>query len=196
MKPRLHIIALACIFFSTQLSSQEGEKVFKQNCGVCHTVGKGKLVGPDLKDVHKKYKEDWLTQWIKSSQALVKKGDATAVKLFEENNKLVMPDQSISDADIKSVLGFIKDKSEAPVEPASTEQPKVTTSTDIKTEPYDYKSKESSPISWKAATFVLAGFCIVLVIVVIALANTVGGMAKTFYSSKTDSDQSSEIKSA
>jgi cytochrome c2 len=29
-------------------AQDEGEKIFRMNCGACHSVGKGKLVGPDL----------------------------------------------------------------------------------------------------------------------------------------------------
>jgi mono/diheme cytochrome c family protein len=192
MKAKLKFLMSILLITSWSVNAQdEGASLFKKNCGVCHTVGKGKLVGPDLKGSHEKYKEDWLIKWIQSSQALVKKGDKTAVKIFEENNKLVMPDQTLPESEIKTILGFIKSESEKPVDVVSADKPKdkVSTVTSAeKSEPYDYKAKDASPMSWRAATFVLAGFCVVLVIVVIALANTIGGMAKTFHSPETDTD--------
>src|SRR5690606_2738460 len=37
---------------------------FKQNCMSCHTVGGGRLVGPDLKDVTERKDREWLTRFI------------------------------------------------------------------------------------------------------------------------------------
>lgn len=190
MKTLVNILVGATVLYSAALNAQDGEQIFKKNCGVCHTVGKGKLVGPDLKDVHTKYKEDWLHQWIKSSQTLVKKGDPVAVKLFEENNKLVMPDQTVSDGDIKTILTFIKETSEKPVEVA-VEKPKDQVSAPAeKPKFYDYNVKDSNPMSWKTAAYTLGAFCIVLVIVIIALANTLKGLARTISDERHDNSQS------
>lgn len=102
---------LLVIFFISNLKiqAQDGEKLFKANCAACHTVSSKKLVGPGLEGVNDKYEEDWLIKWIKDSQALIKAGDADAVKVFEENNKVVMPPQPLSDEEIKAVLAYIKE---------------------------------------------------------------------------------------
>jgi mono/diheme cytochrome c family protein len=191
MKTKVTILLGLSFLINGALNAQEeGAKLFKQNCGVCHTVGKGKLVGPDLKGSHERYKEDWLMKWIRSSQTLVKKGDATAVKLFEENNKLVMPDQTIPDADIKTILAFVKTESEKPVEVAATEKPKETApsvSTDTP-KAYDYHAKETDPLSWKTAAFVLGAFCLILVIVIIGLGQSLMGIARNYASLKYEKD--------
>ena len=57
-------------------------------CAACHTIGKGKLIGPDLKGVTERHERDWLYSFIRSSQTMIKNGDEVAVKLFEENNKI------------------------------------------------------------------------------------------------------------
>ncbi|GAB4249983.1 MAG: c-type cytochrome [Vicingaceae bacterium] len=102
---------LLVIFFISNLKiqAQDGEKLFKANCAACHTVSSKKLVGPGLEGVNDKYEEDWLIKWIKDSQALIKAGDADAVKVFEENNKVVMPPQPLSDEEVKAVLAYIKE---------------------------------------------------------------------------------------
>ena len=91
--------------------AQDGEQLFKTTCAACHTVGKGKLVGPDLKDVQSRHEKSWILKWVKSSQTLVKAGDAQAVKLFSDNNRIPMPDQALTDDQINSILGFIVTKS-------------------------------------------------------------------------------------
>lgn len=88
--------------------SNDGEKLFKANCSVCHTIGKGKLVGPDLKDVTKRRDEAWILRWVPSSQALVKSGDPTAVKLFQENGGIIMPDAVINADEIKQIVEYFK----------------------------------------------------------------------------------------
>jgi mono/diheme cytochrome c family protein len=97
----------------------EGEKLFTANCTSCHAINE-KVVGPALKDVHKRREAAWLTKWIKNSQALVKSGDATAVALYKENNESVMTSfTNLSDAQIASIIEYVKAESEQPT-PAAT----------------------------------------------------------------------------
>jgi len=112
------------IVFYTLSIAQSGEQTFKTVCATCHTIGKGKLVGPDLKDVDKRHEEAWMLKWVKSSQTMVKEGDPTAVKLFNDNNKIPMPDQpTFTDDQIKSVLAYIKTTGDAAaVQPANASE--------------------------------------------------------------------------
>lgn len=105
------------------VSAQEfGKEIFQQRCAACHSIGGGRLVGPDLAGVNDRRPEDWLLKFIKSSQALVKSGDKTAAALFEEFSKMPMPDQALSDEQIKKVLTHIKETGGSPTaakEPAT-----------------------------------------------------------------------------
>jgi len=92
-------------------SQSQGEMIFKNTCQACHSIGKGRLVGPDLLNVQDRRNESWLIKFIKSSQSVIKNGDADAVALFNEFNKTIMPDQNLSDADIKDVLNYIRQQS-------------------------------------------------------------------------------------
>jgi len=91
---------------------QDGKTIFNQNCASCHLIGKGRMVGPDLKDVHLKYDEEKLFRWIRSSQTVIEEGDPDAISLFKEYQEVVMPDQPLSDNELKLVVGYIKDMSE------------------------------------------------------------------------------------
>lgn len=105
-------LCICLILFTGGAFAQDGEAVFKQNCGVCHKVGGGRLVGPDLLGVTSKRSEEWLIKWTKSSQSLIKSGDADAKAIYDEYNQTVMPDQSqLTDADIKAIYAFIASKS-------------------------------------------------------------------------------------
>ncbi len=88
-------------------------------CMSCHSVGAGKLVGPDLKGITEKRSEEWLLKFIKSPKAMIDSGDKVAVALFEEF-KVMMPDPPLTDAEIKLALEFTKGAAgEAPA-PAPT----------------------------------------------------------------------------
>jgi cytochrome c oxidase subunit 2 len=85
-----------------------GEKLFKQNCASCHMVDK-KMTGPALRGITQRHSEAWLLKWIKNSQAFIKTGDPDAVKLFDENNHVVMtPMEHLSEADIKNVITYVE----------------------------------------------------------------------------------------
>lgn len=127
--------AFALVVCTSQLplTAQNGEATFKATCGVCHTIGKGKVVGPDLKDVHKRRKEEWIIKFVKGSQALIKSGDAEAKAISDEFNGMVMPDQNLKDDEIKSVIAYIAEQSggaatEAPVAAAEAPKEVVTSS--------------------------------------------------------------------
>jgi len=131
-------ISTLCLQRGLAQNTINGEKIFKASCSACHSIGKGKIVGPDLMNVSTRRKEPWLIKFIRSSQMLVKGGDPVAVKLFNDHNKIPMPDQNLTDAQIKDVLAYIKSKS-APVtvktittKPSGTTtstKPSVTTNT-------------------------------------------------------------------
>ncbi len=119
--PQLSLIAaIVCSLTVSSARAQDGEALFKQTCGACHSIGKGRLVGPDLKDVNTRRKEDWIIKFVKGSQALIKSGDAEAKAIFDEYN-MVMPDQNLKDEEIKSVVAYIAKQSGAvPEATAST----------------------------------------------------------------------------
>ena len=110
--------------FNQPLSAQpDGKTLFQVNCSSCHSAGDAKVIGPGLKDVEKRHAMSWILSWVKNSQAMIKSGDATAVKIFEENNKVVMPPQALKDDEIKAVLAYVKAEAEKAPATASTGTP-------------------------------------------------------------------------
>ena len=101
-------LILGCMMPMTAVWAQSGQELFQSKCKVCHNIGKGRLVGPDLAGVDTRRTLAWLTKFIKSSQTLIKSGDAAAVAIFNEYNKIPMPDQALSDAQVKTIVDYIK----------------------------------------------------------------------------------------
>jgi mono/diheme cytochrome c family protein len=71
--------------------AQEAAVDFKTNCISCHTIGGGRLVGPDLKDVSQRKERAWLARFIVDPAAVLASGDAYALKIQSESRGVVMP---------------------------------------------------------------------------------------------------------
>ena len=113
--------------FSYGLRAQDGAKIFKQNCAVCHALTDQKLTGPGLAGVYDRVqpgsmtKDAWLHAWVKNNEKLIKAGDAYANKIYSENNKAAMTVfESLADADIDAVLAYVKNP---PLPPAAVAGP-------------------------------------------------------------------------
>lgn len=116
MKKYLIIIALVC-FGLTSINAQDGDidagkKLFKSNCAACHTVGKGKLTGPDLKGISDRVDFEWIKAFVKNSTAVIESGDEYANKIFKEFNNIPMPAHPhLTDGDITNIVAYINDAS-------------------------------------------------------------------------------------
>lgn len=106
-KSIIAVVAIALIFLVSTVRAQDGEQLFQQ-CKACHTIGQGRLLGPDLLDISKKRDKVWLKNFIKSSQTMIKNGDADAIAIFEEYNKLPMMDYNLPDADLEAMIKYIE----------------------------------------------------------------------------------------
>lgn len=102
--------------------ANQGQDIFNKACAPCHTVGKGRLVGPDLKNISEKRTRKWLIDFIQSSQSVIKSGDPDAVALYKEYNNMLMPDQPLGVEQIKTILNYINDAGSGNTETDSEEQ--------------------------------------------------------------------------
>jgi mono/diheme cytochrome c family protein len=84
-----------------------GETLFQTRCTACHTIGKGKLVGPDLQGVTARRDPVWLKQFIADPGKLIAANDPTAKQLLAENNNVQMPALGLTDAEIAGLLTFL-----------------------------------------------------------------------------------------
>ncbi len=108
---KILLIFIVAFLYSTSLVAQKSPADNFKVCSACHTIGKGKLIGPDLKGVTERREEVWLIKFIQSSQTVVKSGDKIAVKLFEEYNKVPMPDNPLTDDEVRQLLKYIENPS-------------------------------------------------------------------------------------
>ncbi len=105
-------------------AGQDGAQIFKTTCQACHSIGGGRIVGPDLAGVTGRRNEAWLIGFIQRSQSVIKSGDSTAVALAAEYPGLIMPDWPLSDAEVRAVLAYINTTAaSAPVTASNLAEP-------------------------------------------------------------------------
>lgn len=103
-----NLFVVVAFFTFLFANANEGQDIFKGTCAACHTIGKGRLVGPDLLNISEKRSPDWLIAFIQSSQNVIKSGDADAVAIYKEYSNLLMPDNALSNGQANAVLNYIK----------------------------------------------------------------------------------------
>ena len=92
------------VFFSLSFNSvaqSEGEQIFKSVCAACHTIGEGKLIGPDAKE--------WMTSERFTS---TEDPEGTLIKYVQNPaafGVIEMPAQALSADEIKGVLNYINE---------------------------------------------------------------------------------------
>jgi mono/diheme cytochrome c family protein len=140
--------------------ASNGEELFTP-CKACHTIGKGKLIGPDLYGVTKRRDKEWIHRFVKNSQDVVKSGDEYAVTLFEQHNKIPMPPFAYTDEQIDAVLSYI--------DSFDTTKVAATTSTTVSTPGEQKVTEDFFPETEDHREQYGTTFLVVLILMVVAL---------------------------
>lgn len=112
---RILITTLLALAMAAPAAADEAATYFRQNCMSCHTIGGGRLVGPDLKDVSKRADRDWLLKFMVNPKGFLDAGDPIALKLKEEARGAVMPNiAGLDAAKAGSLLALIENESKLP----------------------------------------------------------------------------------
>ena len=87
--------------------AKRGKSLFQnKGCTACHTIGKGKLAGPDLAGVTQRRSIDWLKRWLKDPPAMIG-SDSVADAMVVEFKNVKMPNMKLNDSDIQALLNFL-----------------------------------------------------------------------------------------
>ncbi|PBQ33052.1 hypothetical protein CNR22_15120 [Sphingobacteriaceae bacterium] len=95
---------------SDTVRKPDPEKIFRQNCAVCHSLTKQKLTGPGLEGIMERIpKGEWLKKYIMNSEKMIKSGDPYANKIYLENGKTAMTvfEGTLTDNDISALIQYI-----------------------------------------------------------------------------------------
>jgi nitrite reductase (NO-forming) len=84
-----------------------GKLDFESKCLACHSIGQGRKLGPDLAGVTGRRSNAWLTKWLKSPDKMLE-SDADAKAMLKENAGVPMPNQNLSDAEIRQYIRYFQ----------------------------------------------------------------------------------------
>jgi protein SCO1/2 len=95
----------------------KGEYFFQSQCSVCHSIGQGDKMGPDLLGVTARRDRLWLARYITAPDKMLAEGDPIAVALFEKYQYARMPNLRLSSDEVAAVLSYVDARGGAPHEP-------------------------------------------------------------------------------
>jgi mono/diheme cytochrome c family protein len=89
-------------------TAAEGQDLFKQKCSACHTIGAGKLIGPDLQGVTQRRDLDWLQRMISGPDKLLAAQDPVLTPLVAEYNNFLMPNLGLTQTQVQAVIAYLE----------------------------------------------------------------------------------------
>lgn len=109
------VCGLLLLALAVPVHAQDASAFFKQNCTSCHTIGGGRLTGPDLKDVTGQKDRAWLMEFVQNPKAKIDSGDPFALKLQMEARGVVMPTiNGMNPQQAASLIDLIEAESKLP----------------------------------------------------------------------------------
>jgi cytochrome c2 len=116
------ILWILVLSLASLASAQDPESFYKKNCAACHSIGRGRLAGPDLKGVSERKDREWLVRFMLDPKGVVQSGDPYATGMVKEFGGMVMP---VSKAMNRALAGDLLDwidaesKTVKPAKPAA-----------------------------------------------------------------------------
>lgn len=104
-RPRASV--LAGVGQAATLNIDKGQYLFSTRCAVCHTIGQGDKVGPDLLGVTSRRDRAWLRRYIAVPDKMLAENDPIAVSLFKKYQEVRMPNEGLHDIDVATVIEYI-----------------------------------------------------------------------------------------
>ncbi|MNN38447.1 Cytochrome c [compost metagenome] len=108
-----------------------GEQLFRTRCNTCHTLGPvaGELadmrsIGPDLLGTTRTRDRAWLVRWLKEPDVMLKEKEPLATQLFEQYDRVAMPNLLLSNSDIEALISYM-DEETGRLQPQASLAPKA-----------------------------------------------------------------------
>jgi protein SCO1/2 len=109
-----------------------GEQIFRTRCYSCHTVTgmqRKAALGPDLLGVTGKRNMNWLANWLRAPDQMLEDKDPIAVALYEQYNKLAMPNLRLKKEEAIDVIDYLRKETERVLAEQAKDAPKGLVST-------------------------------------------------------------------
>ena len=87
-----------------------GKELFRQNCSMCHSMSSAKITGPGMSGITERApKGNWLFEFIKNNEKVIKKGDKYATQILNRNGYGAMTvfEGTLTDEQIQAIVSYI-----------------------------------------------------------------------------------------
>ncbi len=126
------VLLLAGASSAVAQDAAEAQAYFDTNCVACHTIGGGRLVGPDLHGVTERQSREWLVDFMVDPAKVLASGDAYAQELLAAANGVPMPQMpGLDNAMAHALLNLIAEKSGSPITAGPVEEAVPFTAADV-----------------------------------------------------------------
>src|SRR5687767_4981402 len=87
--------------------AKAGAKVFNvKGCMACHTIGKGRLAGPDLAGLLERRDVGWVQKWLKDPAPMFE-SDSIAIAMLKEYKGVKMPNMKLTDEQVEQLIYYM-----------------------------------------------------------------------------------------
>jgi copper(I)-binding protein/mono/diheme cytochrome c family protein len=103
-----------------------GEQLYRTRCATCHTISGEDVagaLGPDLLGVTQRREMEWLINWLRAPDQMLKAKDPIALQLFEQYNQLAMPNMRLNHQEALDLIEYMAQQSRPHVERPSGKRP-------------------------------------------------------------------------
>ncbi len=97
-----------------------GKIAFESKCLACHSIGQGDKLGPDLAGITARRSDAWLARWLRAPEKMLA-GDKDAKAMLKKYNNIPMPNQGLSEKEIRQYIGYFRWADEQPSAPAAAQ---------------------------------------------------------------------------
>jgi mono/diheme cytochrome c family protein len=159
----------------------QGKAIFQANCAQCHAFNEV-VVGPALKDAHKNWSSDAeLATFIKYPQKVIDGGNKHAQELYNQFKQYMPNHDFLSDAEVNSLIAYIKAESAAPAPtPGGDSGPGVTT---------EGGAAAASAAGSEYLPIILGGLLVVLLLVLLVLVLMISVITKLIKDKEGELDE-------
>ena len=92
-----------------------GERLFRTRCASCHTITGAEAedaLGPDLLGVTERRDLNWLADWVRAPDRMLRKKDPIAMALAAQYDYLPMPNMRLNKQEVMDILVYIQNESQ------------------------------------------------------------------------------------
>ena len=96
-------------------SISTGEQLYRTRCARCHTLTGHELkkaLGPDLLGVTQRREMNWLLNWLKAPDQMIKDKDPIVMALYKQYNNLAMPNMRLNNQEALDLIAYIDEESQ------------------------------------------------------------------------------------